>query len=579
MEENKVISREEINEQFNVLLKGDFASLIEKVPSLKIQYDEAHRIEYKMQLSAFLAADILENTTASDSEETASLTEVDFKFESDKDTHRFKELYTQFQEKKKEQKQALAKKEESNFAAKTKVVEELKTLTDEEFNNFGEMFARFKTLQEDWKKIGDVNKARFQTLQTEYSHLIDKFFYNVNIHKSLQNYSFEKNSAQKKNLITKIQDLVSNDSIIQLEHYIKSYQKEWDEIGPTFQEEWEKVKEDYWTGVNAVYARIREHYLKIREKQKESIEKKEALIKEATTQFEALKESTNPKQWSELSSNLKELQLNWKKTGFSKKSKDDELWNTFRDISNEFFDHTKVLYGKLNETRDAFEEKKLALIKRAEALKESKEWRETTQKFLKLQEDWKKTGALRPQKDHKLWNKFRGACNAFFDNKKEYFATLDDRQEDNLKQKEAFNIEIEKAITVEELKEKIAAWWAVGHVPKKTINSATTKFNQAVSVATKSLKLTEDNKETILFEAKVASFKTAENGEALLENEKRFVRERMDKLKDEINQYENNLSFFGPSKGAQKLKEVVESKVSEAKVKLAVWEEKIKLLA
>ena len=71
----------------------------------------------------------------------------------------------------------------------------------------------------------------------------------------------------------------------------------------------------------------------------------------------------------------------------------------------------------------------------------------------------------------------------------------------------------------------------------------------------------------------------AENGEELMQNEKRFVRERMDKLKDEINQYENNLSFFGQSKGAQKLKEVVESKVSEAKGKLAVWEEKIKLLA
>lgn len=577
MEENKIISREEINEQFNELLKGDFTILLEKVPNLKTQYDAAHRMEYKMQLAAFLAKDVTAENAEEETVENPK--EEDFKFQADEDTHRFKELYTQFQEKKKEYKQALAKQEEENFAAKTKVVEELKTLTDEEFNNFGEMFARFKALQEDWKKVGDVNKARFQTLQTEYSHLIDKFFYNVNIHKSLQNYSFEKNSVQKKEIIAKIQELISNDSIIQLEHYIKSYQKEWDEIGPTFQEEWEKVKDDYWTGVNAVYAKIREHYLKIREKQKESIEKKEALIAEAKIKLEELKESTNPKQWSELSTKLKELQQDWKKTGFSKKSKDDELWNTFRDISNEFFDHTKVLYGKLNETRDAFEEKKVALIKRAEALKDSKEWRETTQKFLKLQEDWKKTGALRPQKDHKLWNKFRSACNAFFDNKKEFFATLDDRQEDNLKQKEALSTEVEAAKTVEELKEKIAKWWAVGHVPKKTVNSANTKFNTAVSKAAKKMEITEETKETIVFEAKVVAFKTAENGATLLENEKRFVKERMDKLKDEINQYENNLSFFGQSKGAQKLKEVVESKVSEAKGKLAVWEEKIKLLA
>tara|TARA_B110000037_G_scaffold222831_1_gene299840 strand:+ start:11072 stop:12802 length:1731 start_codon:yes stop_codon:yes gene_type:complete len=575
MEENTIMSREEINEQFNELLKGDFTILLEKVSSIKTQYDAAHRIEFKMQLAAFLEEDVVAENKE---EEPEPPKEKDFKFQADESTHRFKELYNQFQEKKKEYKQALAKQEETNFTAKTKVVEDLKTLTDEEFNNFGEMFARFKTLQEDWKKIGEVNKARFQTLQTEYSHLIDKFFYNVNIHKSLQNYSFEKNSSQKKALISKIQDLISNDSIIQLEHYIKAYQKEWDEIGPTFQEEWEKVKDDYWNSVNAIYSKIREHYLKIREKQKESIEKKERLIEEAKVQFEALKESTNPKQWSELSNKLKELQQEWKKTGFSKKSKDDELWNTFRDISNEFFDHTKVLYGKLNETRDVFEEKKTALIKRAEALKDSKEWKDTTQKFLKLQEDWKKTGALRPQKDHKLWNKFRGACNSFFDNKKEYFATLDDRQEDNLKQKKVLSAEIETVKTVEELKEKIAAWWAVGYVPKKTVNSANTKFTQAINTASKTLKLSEDSKETILFEAKIRAFKTVENGEVLLQNEQRFVKEKMDKLKDEINQYENNLSFFGPSKGAQKLKEIVESKVSEAKGKLAVWEAKIKLL-
>jgi len=581
MEENKILTRADINESFKILLnEDDLPKLLEEVPTIKAQYDEAHRAEYQKQLQMFLETEItIESNTENDEKtKTVKAKEADFKFSADEDTHRFKELYAIFQDKKKEYKQVLAKQEEENFQAKSKVVEDLKELTEKEFDSFGAMFNTFKELQEKWKAVGDVNKARFQTLQTDYSLLIDKFFYNVNIHKELQNYSFEKNSEEKKKLIAKLKELLSNDSIIQLEHYIKKFQKEWDDIGPTFQEEWEKIKNEYWESVNAVYAKIREHYLKIREKQKESIEKKEALILEAKAQFEALQKSTQPKEWNELSNKLKELQQAWKKTGFSKKSKDDELWETFRGISNQFFDQTKELYGKLNEKRDVFEEKKLALIKKAEELKDSKQWRDTTQVFLKLQEDWKKIGSLKPQKDHKLWNKFRGACNAFFDNKKEFFATLDDRQADNLKQRESLNTEIEKASNVEELTEKIAAWWATGHVPKKAINSITSKFNNAIDKATKILKVTESKKESIVFEAKIKAYKASEDAQSLLKNEFRFVKEKIDKIKDEINLYENNLSFFGPSKGAQKLKEVVEKKVTDAKEELKTWENKMKLL-
>lgn len=574
MEENKVMNREEINEQFSTILKSDdIIKLLEEVPNLKTQYDIAHRAEYQKQLEAFLAIEKKDEET----DKTIKNLEANFKFTQDEHSHRFKELHTVFLEKKNEQKKVLAKKEEDNFNAKTEIVENLKTLTEEEFNNFGGMFAKFKELQTKWKEVGDVNKARFQTLQTEYSHLIDKFFYNVNIHKDLQEYSFEKNKIQKEKIIEKLNELKKTDSIIQLEHYIKKYQKEWDEVGPTFQEDWEKLKEGYWTNVNDIYGNIREHYLVIREKQKESIAKKEVLIEQVKAKFEELKETEFPKQWSDLTNKVKEIQQEWKKTGFSKKIKDDELWESFRGVSNQFFDHTKGLFGSLNEKRDVFEEKKLVLIKKAEELKASKEWKDTTLKFLKLQEEWKKIGALRPQKDHKLWNKFRSNCDDFFTAKKEYFSTLDERQDDNLKQKESISKEITKAKDLEILKEQISLWWEVGYVPKKAIKKTNDDFKKAVDAAGKNLSLEEEVLEKIIFDAKIVAFKKSENSEGLLKNEFRFVKEKIDKLKDEINQYETNLSFFGQSKGAQKLKEVVEKRVDDAKGKLLSWQEKIKM--
>ncbi len=579
MEEVNKITREAVNDNLKELLnQDDFSKVLEEIPTLKAQYDKAHRETYQVQLEAFLKTEKEETDPLDGEKKMVFPKEADFKFTSDEHSHRFKELYESFLEQKKEFKKKIAQQEEENFEAKSQLIESLKKLTEEEFHNFGEMFAHFKTLQEKWKEIGDVNKARFQSLQTEYSHLVDKFFYNVNIHKSLQNYSFEKNSEQKKKIVAKLKELKNNDSIIQLEHYIKQFQKEWDEIGPTFQEEWEKIKEEYWTNVNEVYAKIRDHYLKIREKQKESIEKKEKLIEEAKLKLEELKEATNPKEWNNLSNKLKEMQQAWKKTGFSKKAKDQELWESFRDVSNQFFAHTKDLYDKLNEKRDVFEEKKLALIAKAEELKESKDWKFATEKLIELQNQWKKSGSLRPQKDHKLWNKFRGACNTFFDNKKEYFSTLDERQEENLKNKETIVKAIEKVKTKEELIVKVAEWWAIGYVPKKAINSSTSKFNNAISTVCKTLAIEKEVKENIVFEAKIKAFKKADNAENLIKSEKRFVKERMDKIKDEINQYENNLGFFGPSKGAQKLKEIVEKKITEAKEKLQSWEAKAKIL-
>lgn len=573
MEENTLISRKKINKKLSNILKGeDFLKIIETVPDLKIEYDIAHREEYQKQLEAFLSEERID-------EETKKLiknSETDFKFTLDEDTHRFKELYTIFLEKKKEQKKILAKKEEDNFNAKSKIIEDLKELTEKEFNNFGEMFAKFKDLQTNWKKIGDVNKARFQTLQTEYSHLMDKFFYNVNIHKDLQEYSFEKNKIQKEKIIEKLKELTKADSIIQLEHYIKKYQKEWDEIGPTFQKDWENIKDEYWNTINDIYAKIRKHYQVIREKQKDSILKKETLIEELKTKIEEVKESKSPKEWTEISNKVKELQQAWKKTGFSKKAKDDELWGVFRELSNQFFDYVKELYDKLNIKRDGFEEKKLQLIKKAKELKNSKEWRETTNKFLKLQEDWKKIGSLKPQKEHKLWNKFRGNCDEFFTTKKEFFSTLDERQEENLKQKNTIAKEIEESENKEKFTEKVLAWWAMGHVPKKEIRKVNEDFKKAIA-ANKNLALDDAEIEKIVFDAKIKAFKNSDNSESLLKNEFRFVKEKIENLKTEIAQYENNLSFFGQSKGAQKLKEVVEKRVDGAKNQLSNWQEKIKL--
>lgn len=565
-------TREEINEQLKELLKQeDFAQVIEKMPALKTAYDEAHRAFYKAQEDAFFAEQAEKNV-----EDEEKQSEEKFQFQPDQATHRFKELYAVFVEKKQAHKKALVQKEEENLATKKTLIEKLKTLTEQELKNFGETFEQFKTIQTEWKAVGDVNKKYFNELQTQYSHLIDKFFYNVNIHKDLKNYSFEKNKEAKQAIINKLEELQKNESIIQLEHYIKTYQKEWDEIGPTFQEDWEKLKEIYWQKVGEVYDKIRKHYADVREKQKQIVEKKEELIASVKEVFEKIQNTEKPAEWNNLSNKVKDLQQEWKKVGFTKRNKEEELWTTFRAQANAFFDYSKEKFEALNEKRTQFEKQKLDLIAKANELKDSKDWKNTSNALIKLQQEWKTIGRLKPQKDQKLWLKFREACNVFFNNKSEYFGTLDERQEENLKQKQNIAESIAKAENQEQLQNQLKEWWIIGHVPKKAIAKTNESLKKAISKAQETLKIKQETIDEMLFATKIDAYKQDDDAENLLQSEKRFINEKISKIKDEIHQFENNLSFFGESKGAQKLKEVVEKRIADAQHNLAQWQNKLK---
>ena len=204
------------------------------------------------------------------------------------------------------------------------------------------------------------------------------------------------------------------------------------------------------------------------------------------------------------------------------------------------------------------------------------DWQDTTKKYVRLQRDWKESGSVEPKLDRKLWSEFRGACDTFFNAKKEYYDTLDDRLADNFKKKNDVVAAIAKAKDVESLKSQISEWHTIGYVPKKEISAAKQNFDTSISEISKKLKI--EDVEGLLFESKIAAFKNIENGEDLIREEHTYIRTKLDKLKDEWAQYENNLSFFGQSKGAQKLKEVVAQKLDGVKVEIEVLEQRLKML-
>ncbi|MGV3629630.1 MAG: DUF349 domain-containing protein [Bacteroidota bacterium] len=504
--------------------------------------------------------------------------------QEDKIREAFFELYSEFREKKTAIASAHKIEQETNLRLKKKLVERLKTLITEE-ENIGVAVATYKEIHEEWKNIGDIPREKRQEVQNEYSKLLESFFHNLKIYRELKEHDLKRNSQLKRELVDKVRHLLELESVKEIESRIKGLQNEFEEIGPVVNEEWEEIKHAYWDSVKAVYAKIHDFYEGKRHQLHENIEKKRALLEEVKAFLTGFEELPTIKAWEEKTHVLLEFQNKWKEIGYGTKKENEELWHEFREQCNLFFDKKKAFFDTLKEGNKKIADAKKALIARAHALKESTDWKETTNAFLKLQQEWKTLGHAGQKTEQHLWKDFRGACDSFFNAKQNYFAEADKQNEVNLQAKlgiiaqiEAYTAPGDKKKTLEDLREFSAAFNAVGKVPIKEKDKVYDAYKKAIDGHYSKLKLEGEEKENAFFQAKMDSMKANPNADKLIDRERREMYQQIQTLKHEINQYENNLGFFANSKGADALKKEVENKIAHAKRRIEEYQRKMKLL-
>ena len=290
--------------------------------------------------------------------------------------------------------------------------------------------------------------------------------------------------------------------------------------------------------------------------------------------------------WKKKTDEVLAIQKQWKSVGFAEKKHNDKIWEEFRTACNAFFDKKGEFFGDEKEKWDANKAKKEKLVEQAEKLKNLTDWKETSFQMIKLQKDWKNIGPAGQKAEQSLWNKFRKACDSFFNAKKEYYDTLDDRLAENLNKKEDFianlaEVKIDKVNGVAQIKVLIGEWDELGMVPRDSVKDINEKYRKAIDSLYDKLGLDKNEIAIQKFNDKVESLKEKDNGENLLKDEQRFINEQIDKLNKEVLQYENNLSFFGFSKGAtaDKMKAEVQEKIDAVQVKVDAWAQKRKAVS
>lgn len=485
----------------------------------------------------------------------------------DEEDKRFKQLLDSFNQRVNDIRRRKAKEEADNMAAKKAIMEELKALIANE-ENIGNAFNRFNELHEQWRAIGPVPAQYYRDLQTDYSHLRDEFYYHIRIYKELRDHDLRKNTALKQALVSDMQSLAQKDNIRELESMVREYQEKWQHIGPVVREEWEVLRDGFWNATRVVYDKVHEHYRARRAEHEVNLAAKQGLIDKVTALMERTA-AAGAKEWKQLTDEVLELQNAWKQIGFATKKDNERIWKEFRNACNGFFDAKKAYFDSLKDQFRAAREKKQALLEEAVSLKDSKEWKRTADRLKALQQQWKEAGSAGPRDENKLWNKFREACDAFFQNRKATFAKQDEEQATNVQEKEALLAEIEgfqlsgdRGKDLDKLKEFSVRWMNSGRVSPRMFDSLNERYRNALDKHYGQLKMEGDERRRMQFQDHVESLKSAPDGRDRMERESRFVKRKIEELQAEMRQMEQNMGMFNfKSASGEAMRKEMEKKI------------------
>lgn len=491
----------------------------------------------------------------------------------------FKSLYSEIKEKRAAYNAAQDALKAENLAKKREIISMINEIA-EDADNVNRQYSTVQQLQQDFKAIGEVPSENDTEVWKSYQVAVERFYDLLKMNKELRDYDFKKNLEQKQALCAEAEALDEEADIVDAFKKLQQLHTSWREIGPVSKE----IREELWTRFKNASAVINKKYQSFFEERKAN-EKKNAEGKEALcVKIEAIS-TDNLKTyaaWDEATKAIIGLQEEWKKLGFASRKMNTELFARFRKSCDEFFAKKAEFFKRMKDELAANLAKKIELCEKAEALKDSTEWKKTTDALIALQKEWKTVGPVVKKHSDAVWKRFIAACDAFFEEKKKQNVNVHSVEHENLKQKKDIIAQINSILENKEtedapnkVRELMKKWQEVGHVPYKEKDKVYAEYKAAIDKAFEQLDMKAKK-------ARMANFANSINqmsdtGKVYHERE-RLVR-AYEMKSQELKTYENNLGFFNAqSKSGNSLVKEMERKIANIKEEIAMLEQKIKLI-
>ncbi len=469
---------------------------------------------------------------------------------------------------------------EENLLKKQEIINKLKELVETEDAN--KSYNEFKHLQQQWNEIKAVPAPKVNELWKNYQHYVEKFYDLLKLNNEFREYDFKKNLGIKVRLCEAAEKLANEPDVISAFHQLQKLHQEFRDTGPVAKD----LRENIWARFKAastiVNRRHQLHFEQLKEAEQHNLDQKTVIceIVEAT-EYDQLKTFND---WENKTREIIALQAKWKTIGFAPQKMNVKIFERFRTACDDFFKRKGEFFKSMKEAFSDNLEKKKALCEKAEALKDSTDWKATADTLTKLQKEWKTIGPVPKKYSDSVWKRFIGACDYFFEQKGKVMSSQRSVEMDNLARKKEITrqlseIDVETATedTNKLVKNLIKEWNSIGYVPFKEKDKVYKEFHSIVDKLFDQLNISASQKRLNHFKSNVKDIANKENNNLYREREK-LVRS-YENMKNEIQTYENNLGFLSTAsqKGSSLVSEM-NRKVEKLKGDLDLILEKIRVI-
>ena len=505
--------------------------------------------------------------------------EMDFRYNSPLQRS-FRDTYKDYKQRLTAHYKNLEKNLKQNLNNRLEIIEQIKALTEDAEDLMSSKYKTFKDLQDQWRNAGPIPRDKYNNAWNSYHFNVERFYDLLHLDRDLRDKDFEHNLEQKTKIIEQAEALAKDDNINRAFRELQNLHKIWkEELGPVAREHREPIWDRFKEATKKINENRQEYFKSLDKLYEQNLINKQAII-DKIAQISSENINTH-KGWQNKIKEVEALREEFFKAGKVPIKVNEATWAKFKEAVRTFNRKKNQFYKDLKKEQYVNLEKKQELVKIAEENKDNEDFEVTTPLMKKIQADWKKIGHV-PRKDSdKIWKQFKTACNHYFNRIKDQRNAASAEEEQAFKEKEALLAKVkELKLTGDQkedlatIKEQINNWKNIGRVPrnKKHIEG---DFNNVLDGLFKNLDLNKSEAEMIKFENKLQDLSSTDN-QKVIDNERFYIQKKVDEIKGEINQLENNLQFFTNVKSDNPLVKEVHKNIKKHKEELDIWQTKLK---
>jgi len=571
-EEHQETSKDKLPDYVKMNLEDlvlNFEKLLKELPIQKISnHFKAIKESFNSQFSKILA----EKKAAFLAEGGES---IDFSY-ANPFKIKFNELSKEFLDSRNKYYKDLETRLKDNLELRFILIDQLKDLIEKAEPKT--MYNKFRDIQDRWNKIGPVSREKYNGTWRTFHHHIERFYDLLHLSNDFRDLDFKHNLEEKLKLIERVEALSENKDINYSFKQLQEIHKMWkEEIGPVAKEHREDIWQKFSAATKTIHDKRHDYYKGLKGKYQENIAKKIAIIE----QIKNIDTKSNSKHndWQKSITELEDLRQQFFKAGNVPRSESDKIWAKFKEATRKFNVDKNAFYKNVKGDQQDNLNKKLKLIELANANKESEDWDATTELMKKIQSDWKKVGHVPRKYSDKIWGEFKGACNHYFDRFHNFKSEGSKEDQEAVKAKKDFlekmkeDVVTIENVTIETVKKYMNDWKALGSIPFN-LRHIEGKFSKALDRLFSKLSVSHQEKEMMKFENQMEGL-LAQNNLRKLDSEQIFIRKKIDEIVREIQQLENNMSFFSNADSKNPLLKNVLKNIDDHKENLVILKAKL----